>query len=83
MTLPELLSQLDQMKHQERMQVLDHLIGVLEQESTARGTSDEAVDESRWDGTFAKSQSVLSSLAARARQNRDQGLNRQLDPESL
>jgi hypothetical protein len=82
MTLTELLSQIDLLDHTERLTVLDHLIDGLEHEG-AGSEDDEADEDARWDQSFANSQELLSRMAARARQNRDQGQNRELDPDSL
>ena len=75
------------MGHNEKMQVLDHLIEGLEQEAVGDLSAAEATesvqDDARWDTSFANSQEVLARMAARTRQHRDQGLNQELDPDTL
>ncbi len=83
MTVNELIAQLDGLGRDEKMQVLDPLIEDLEHESARGDETQDKVEEALWDESFAKSQDVLARMAARARQNRDQGLNRELDPDEL
>jgi hypothetical protein len=83
MTLPELLAQLDQLGHHEKLQILDHLIEGLEHESLSESSVDESADEVHWDTSLARSQEALSRMADKARQSRDRGLNRELDPDRL
>ncbi len=83
MTFTDLLSQLDQLDREDKLRVIDHLIEVLEREESNEPFADEAAAEAKWDSSFARSQNVLARMAAKARQNRDQGLNQELDPDAL
>jgi hypothetical protein len=83
MTFADLMSQLDQLDRDDKLRVIDHLMDVLEKEEAEAPSADEATNEARWDSSFANSQDVLARMAAKARQNRDQGLNQELDPDEL
>ena len=80
MTLNELISQLDQLDRDDKLRVIDHLMDVLEQEDKAE---DLPTEDAHWEASFAQSQDVLARMAARTRQNRDRGLNQELDPDKL
>ena len=79
----DLLSQLDQLDRDDKLRVIDHLIEALEHEEAEEPAADEADDDAKWDAALANSQAVLTRMAAKARQNRDQGLNQELDPDKL
>ncbi len=83
MTFTDLLSQLDQLDRDDKLRVIDHLMDVLEHEEGEFPSVDESADEARWEAPFAKSQDLLARMATKARQNRDQGLNQELDPDKL
>ena len=83
MTFTDLLSQLDQLDRDDKLRVIDHLMDILEYEEAKAASPDESDDEAKWDASFAKSQDLLARMAAKARQNRDQGLNQELDPDKL
>jgi len=87
MVLTDLLSQLDQLDRDDKLRVIDHLMDVLEQEggeeSLTNNAAEEAREDAHWDESFAKSQDMLARMAARTRQNRDRGLNAELDPDKL
>jgi len=89
MTLADLLSELDHLDRDDRLRVIDHLIAELEKEEAdtpSIGESNginEAVEDAAWEASFAKSQDLLTEMAARTRRNRAQGLNRELDPDTL
>ena len=86
MALTDLLSQLDQLDRDDKLRVIDHLMDVLEKEN-ADELSDDAIEaareNARWEASFAKSQDVLVRMAAWTRQNRDRGMNQELDPDKL
>ncbi len=44
---------------------------------------DEAAANAAWNDFFARSQDMLTRMAAKVRKNRDEGLNQELDPETL
>jgi hypothetical protein len=87
MALTDLLSQLDQLDRDDKLRVIDHLMDILEKESAEEPSADDAVeaarDDAHWEASFARSQDVLARMAARTRQNRDRGLNQELDPDKL
>ena len=56
---------------------------VEEQEIFARWILEELEDEKSWDEAFAKSQDVLSKMAAKALENYRAGLTEELDPDTL
>ncbi len=79
MALTDRLSQLDQLDRNDKLRVIDHLINVLEKESAEEPPADEAArEEACWEESFARSQDVLTRMAARTRQNRDRSLNQEL-----
>lgn len=54
-----------------------------EQEIFARWILEELEDEKRWNELFAKSQDMLSKMAAKALANYRAGLTEVLDPDTL
>ena len=87
MALTDLLSQLDQLDRDDKLRVIDHLMDVLEKENAEELSTDDAVEaareDTRWEASFAKFQDVLARMAAQTRQNRDRGMNQELDPDKL
>ncbi len=84
MALTDLLSQLDQLDRDDKLRVIDYLMDILEKESAEEPSADEAArEDARWEESSARSQDMLARMAAKARQNRDRGLNQELDPDKL